>query len=87
MRRAPAAGYWPASSSIATTSRPWYDPQFGHSRCGITGSLHFGQYWTCTGVTWWWLRRCPFLDFEVRRFGTAMAVLAALPGSRGKGLC
>jgi hypothetical protein len=27
----------------ATTARPAYVPQDGHARCGIIGSLHFGQ--------------------------------------------
>src|SRR5262249_32044748 len=31
-------------SSIATTSRPWYWPQLGQTRCGSTGSLHCVQY-------------------------------------------
>ena len=35
-----------------------------------------GQYWTCTGVRWWWLRRVPCLDCDVRLLGTAMTYLA-----------
>ena len=35
-----------------------------------------GAIGICMGLTCWWLRRMPCRDWEVRRFGTAMAQIA-----------
>ena len=62
------------SSSTRWRRGPGSDPQLEQTRWGRTGSLHRLQYWICTGVMWWWLRRVPCLEWDVRLLGTAMTI-------------
>jgi GNAT superfamily N-acetyltransferase len=63
-------GAWTRSGS---TSRPLYVPQVGQTRCGRFGWPHVGQTLTFGALIACVARRLSRRDFEVFRFGTAIA--------------
>src|SRR6266702_6141910 len=62
--------------SPAATCTPLYEPHDGHTRCDITGSLHFAHFVTFTGVILKFAaRRRSRRMLLVRFLGTPMAPL------------
>jgi hypothetical protein len=77
-----------ASRRSGSTSRPLYVPQVPQTRCGRFGCPQLGQTFTFGALIAWVARRLSRRDFEVFRFGTAMAAATIAkrrrnPGSRG----
>ena len=70
-------GSWPRAYGAwmrnGSTSRPLYVPQVGQTRCGRFGWPHVGQTLTFGALIACVARRLSRRDFEVFRFGTAMA--------------
>jgi hypothetical protein len=65
----PYGAWWRSGS----TSRPLYVPQVPQTRCGRFGCPHWGQTFTFGALIAWVARRLSRRDFEVFRFGTAIA--------------